>query len=63
MFIYFICNQCHIFLKLLLKFGMEIHYLEKSNRYLRFELLFNYDYLYSTSEEKGKWVTNLSNCS
>lgn len=40
---------------------MEIHYLEKSNRYLRFELhvLFNYEYMYSTSEEKGKWVTSL----
>lgn len=32
-----------ILLKLLLK-GMEINYLKKSNNYLQFDILFNYDF-------------------
>lgn len=30
-----------IFLKLSLQYGMEIDYLKKSNKYLKFKLLFN----------------------
>lgn len=47
MFIYFIWfgapTEMIISLKLLIKFGMEITYLKKSNKYLSIDLLYSYD--------------------